>query len=95
MASVWYFVQSMLYYRVVEIEEELDLFSESYISYIDKAVRGEEYPNRPGVNRMIFAMKDQYKPLNVPSTVDRIGWVLVIVWLIFLASQVLAMLGWI
>jgi hypothetical protein len=94
MASVWYFVQNMLFFRIVEIEEELDLYSESYISYIDRASRGEEYPERPGVNAMISAMKAQYKPLNVPRTVGRIGWVLIVVWLVFLATQVAAMLGW-
>jgi hypothetical protein len=95
MASVWYFVQNMLYFRVVEIEEELDLYSESYISYIDRALRGEKYPERPRVNAMISTMKAQYRPLSVPRTVDRIGWVLIVVWLVFLASQVAAMLGWI
>ncbi len=94
MASVWYFVQNMLYFRIVEIEEELDLYSESYISYIDRASRGEEYPERPRVKAMICAMKAQYRPLSVPRTVNRIGWVLIAVWLVFVASQVAAMLGW-
>jgi hypothetical protein len=95
MASVWYFIQNMLYYRIVEIEEELDLYSERYISYIDRAMKGEKFPERPKVNAMISAMRNQYKPLNVPSTVNRVGWVLIVLWLIFLASQVVAMLGWI
>jgi hypothetical protein len=94
MASVWYFVQNMLYFRIVEIEEELDLYSESYIIYIEKALSGEKYPERPGVNEMITTMKGQYKPLRVPRTVNRIGWLLIAVWLLFLATQVAAMLGW-
>jgi hypothetical protein len=94
MASVWYFIQNMLYYRIVEIEEELDLYSESYIIYIDKAMRGEEIFERPGVGSMISAMKEQYKPLNVPRTVNRIGWLLIAVWVAFLAAQAVAMLGW-
>jgi hypothetical protein len=94
MASVWYFIQNLLYFRIVEIEEELDLYSESYISYLDRASRGEQYPERPRVNAMISAMKAQYRPLNVPRTVDSIGWVLIVIWLIFLATQVAAMLGW-
>ena len=94
MASVWYFVQKMLYYRIVEIEEELDLYSESYIIYLDRASRGEEYPKRPKVGAMISAMRAQHKSLSVPRTVDRIGWVLIGVWLVFLAIQVAAMLGW-
>jgi hypothetical protein len=93
MASVWYFIQNMLYYRIVEIEEELDLFSESYISYVDRASRGETYPDRPGVNAMIAAMKAQYKPLSVPRIVNLIGWVLIVAWFVFLATQVTAMLG--
>lgn len=95
MASVWYFIQNMLYFRIVEIEEELDLYSESYIAYIDRAARGEKYPDRPRVQAMISAMKDRYKPLSVPLTVERIGWILIIVWLVFLASQIAAMAGWI
>jgi hypothetical protein len=95
MASVWYFIQNILYFRIVEIEEELDLYSESYITYIDKALKGEKYPERPRVNAMISALKAQYKPLSVPITVDRIGWILIFVWLVFLASQVVAMAGWI
>lgn len=95
MASVWYFIQNMLYFRIVEIEEELDLYSESYINYLDRAVRGEKYPDRPKVNRMISTMKAQYKPLIVPLTVDRIAWVLIAVWLFFLVSQLIAMMGWI
>jgi len=94
MASVWYFVQNMLYFRIVEIEEELDLYSESYIIYINKALSGEKYPERPGVSAMISAMKAQYRPLSVPQTVNRIGWLLIVVWLIFLATQVAAMQGW-
>jgi hypothetical protein len=94
MASVWYFIQNMLYFRIVEIEEELDLYNESYINYLDRASRGEKYPERPGVNAMISAMKEQYKPLNVPRTVGRIGWVLIVIWIIFLLVQVAAMLGW-
>ena len=94
MASVWYFVQNMLYYRIVEIEEELDLFSERYIFYLDRASKGEEYPEIPCVETMISVMKAQYKPLNVPRTVKNLGWVLIMVWFIFLASQVAAMLGW-
>ncbi len=95
MASVWYFIQNMLYFRIVEIEEELDLYSESYITYIDTALRGEKYPERPRVAAMISAMKSQYKPLSVPKTVNRIGWVMIGVWLVFLASQIAAMVGWI
>lgn len=95
MASVWYFIQNILFFRIVEIEEELDLYSESYINYIDKASKGEKYPERPKVNAMISVMKAQYKPLSVPLTVDRIGWILIVVWLVFLASQVAAMMGWI
>ena len=95
MASVWYFIQNMLYFRIVEIEEELDLYSESYITYIDKALKGEKFPERPGVDAMISTMKAQYKPLSVALTVNRIGWILIAVWLVFLASQVVAMLGWI
>ncbi len=94
MASVWYFVQNMLYYRIVEIEEELDLYSESYIIYIDRAMRGEEILERPGVGMMISAMKDQYKPLSVPRTVNQIGWLLIVIWLAFLGTQIAAMLGW-
>jgi hypothetical protein len=94
MASVWYFVQNLLYFRIVEIEEELDLYSERYIIYIDKAMRGEKYPEGPRFNAMISAMKDQYKPLSVPRTVTRVGWMLMVIWLIFLATQVAAMLGW-
>lgn len=94
MASVWYFVQNMLYYRIVEIEEELDLYAESYINYLDRAARGEKYPNRPRVDAMISAMRTQYKPLNVPRSVNRLGWVLIVVWLIFLATHVAAMVGW-
>lgn len=94
MASVWYFIQNMLYYRVVEIEEELDLYSERYILFIDRVSRGEKVPENPGVKAMIAAMKDQYKPLIVPQTVNRIGWLLIFIWLIFLASQLAAMVGW-
>jgi len=94
MASVWYFVQNMLYYRIVEIEEELDLYSESYIIYIDKAMKGKKYPDRPGVGAMMAAMKDQFKPLSVSRTVNRLGWLLIVIWLAFLAAQVAAMLGW-
>lgn len=94
MVSVWYFVQNMLYFRIVEIEEELDLYSESYIIYIDRASRGEEYPERPRVAAMISAMKAQFKALSVPRTVNRVGWLLIAIWLVFLATQVAAMLGW-
>jgi hypothetical protein len=94
MTSVWYFIQDMLFFRIVEIEEELDLYSESYIIYLDKASRGEKYPERPRVKAMISSMQAQYKPLNVPRTVNRIGWVLIIVWFIFLTAQGAAMLGW-
>jgi hypothetical protein len=93
-ASVWYFIQSVLYYRIVEIEEQLDLYSGSYISYVDRASRGEEYPERPGVAAMVAVMKAHHKPLSVPRTVGSIGWVLIVVWLVFLATQVAAMLGW-
>ena len=95
MAAVWYFIQDMLYFRIVEIEEELDLYSESYISYIDRSFTGKKYPERPRVNAMISAMKERYQPLSVPRTVDRIGWLLIIVWFFFLASQVAALSGWI
>ena len=95
MASVWYFIQNMLYFRIVEIEEELDLYSERYITYIDRAMRGIKYPEKPRVKAMISTMKDQYKPLSVPSTVNRTGWFLILVWFVFLASQVAAMVGWI
>lgn len=95
MASVWYFIQKVLYFRIVEIEEELDLYSESYIIYIDKALKGEAYPERPGVKAMISAMKKQYRPLSVPITVERIAWIMIVVWLIFLTSQIFAMLGWV
>ena len=95
MASVWYFVQNMLYFRIVEIEEALDLYSESYISYIDKAVKGEKYPERPRVSGMISAMKDQFQPLIVPLTVNRIAWLLIVVWFGFIAAQLIAMAGWI
>ena len=95
MASVWYFVQNMLYYRIVEIEEELDLFSERYILSIDKAMRGEKHTELPKIKAAISAMKDQFQPLSVPNTVNRIGWLLIGVWLVFLGCHVAAMLGWI
>jgi len=95
MASVWYFVQNLCYYRIVEIEEVLDLYISSYISYLDRALRGEKYPKRPRVEAMISAMKDQYRPLSVPRTVNRIGLVLMAVWFVFLVTQIIIMLGWI
>jgi hypothetical protein len=94
MASVWYFIQNVLYYRIVEIEEELDLYSERYITYLDRTSRGEECPETPRVGAMISAMQAQYQPLSVPRTVDHMAWVLIVVWLAFLATQVAAMLGW-
>ena len=68
---------------------------ESYITYIDKALSGEKYPERPRVKNMVSAMKSQYRPLSVPLTVNRIGWIMIIVWIVFIASQVAAMVGWI
>jgi hypothetical protein len=58
-------------------------------------LKGEKYPDRPKVSAMISAMMAQYKPLSLPLTVDRIGWVMIAVWLVFLASQIAVMLGWI
>ncbi len=94
MTAVWYFIQNVLYYRIAEIEEELDLYSERYLNYIIQASRGERITENPRVKAMISAMMSQYKPLNVPRTVNRIGWLLMVVWLVFLVSQVAAMLGW-
>jgi hypothetical protein len=62
MAPAWYFIQNLLYFRIVEIEEELGLYSESYIRYLDRASREEQHPEIPRVNAMISAMKDQYRP---------------------------------
>lgn len=93
--SVWYFIQDMLYFRIVEIEEELDLYSESYISYLDRMFKGEDFPSRPRVSRMITAMKDHYKPLRVSKIVNNIGLVLMFIWCIFLLVQISVLVGWI
>ena len=92
---MWYFIQNMLYFRIVEIEEELDLYSESYISYLDRESRGEEYPERPRVRAMFAAMKPQYKPLTLAQTVNNSGLVRMGIWFIVLVVQIAAMLGWI
>lgn len=94
-ASRWYSIQRMMYYRIIEIEEELEMYKERYVSYLDKAVEGETYPQSQKVNVMLSAMRAKHRPGGVKQTVDRISWILTLVWVIFLLSQVAAMLGWI
>ena len=94
-ASRWYSIQRMMYYRIIEIEEELDMYKERYISYLDKAVEGKTHPQSQRINAMIEAMRAKHRPGGVRRTVNRISWILTVMWLIFLISQVAAMLGWI
>jgi hypothetical protein len=94
-ASRWYSIQRMMYYRIIEIEDELDMYKERYIAYLDYAVEGKTYPQSPTINAMITAMKSKHKPGGVRQTVNRVSWILVAVWFIFLLSQIAAMSGWI
>lgn len=95
MVSVWYFIQKMMYIRGVEIEEELDLYMESYIEYLERASRGEDYPDRPGVKKMMMKMKDEHKPISVARGAYKVAWTLIVVWFLFLTAQFAAMPGWI
>jgi hypothetical protein len=94
-ASRWYSIQRMMYYRIVEIEEELEMYKERYVSYLDKAVEGKPYPQTQRINTVVEAMRAKHIPGGVRRTVNNIVWILSVVWLLFLVSQVAAMIGWI
>lgn len=94
-ASRWYSIQRMMYYRILEIEEELDMYKERYVSYLDEALEGGTYPESERINAMIEAMRTKHRPGGVRRSVDRVGWILTVVWLIFLVFQIAAMLNWI
>jgi len=94
-ASRWYSIQRVMYYRILEIEEELDMYKERYVSHLDEALEGGTYPESERINAMIEATRAKHRPGGVRGSVDRIGWILTVVWLIFLVSQIAAMLNWI
>ena len=94
-ASRWYSIQRMMYYRIIEIEEELGMYKERYVSYLDNAIEGKTYPQSHRITAMVEAMGSKHKPGGVRRTANRMVWILTVVWLIFLASQVAAMLDWI
>jgi len=94
-ASRWYSIQRMMYYRIVEIEEELEMYKERYVSCLDKAVEGKPYPQSQCINTMVETMRVKHIPGGVRRTVNNIVWILSVVWLLFLISQVAAMIGWI
>lgn len=94
-ASRWYSIQRMMYYRIIEIEEELEMYKERYVSYLDKAVEGKQYPQDQRINTVVETMRAKHIPGGVRRMVNNIVWILSVVWLVYLVSQVVAMIGWI
>ncbi len=94
-ASRWYSIQRMMYYRIIEIEEELGMYKERYVSYLDNAIEGKVYPKSQRIDKMISAMKSKHRPGGVRRTVNAITWILTATWLVFLVSQIVAMTDWI
>jgi hypothetical protein len=89
----WYSIQRAMYYRIIEIEEELGMYKERYVSYLDKAIENKLYLKNQRVDTMITALKAKHRPGGVRRTVTNIAWVLTASWCVFVVSQVAALLG--
>lgn len=93
LASRWYSIQKVMYYRIIEIEEELEMYKERYILYLDNALNLKNYPVDVKVDQMINSMRSNYTPGGVRKTVRRMSISLMTVWSVFFLIQLIAMVG--
>ncbi len=97
MTSRWHSIQRVMIYRICEIEEELGMYKERYVEYLDKAILKGKKSDNPQVSEMISEMttrKAKHTPKGARRSVQNLGWVLLVAWVIFLLFQIAAMLKW-
>jgi hypothetical protein len=90
--SRWYSIQRMMYFRIQEIEEELGMYKERYIIYLDNHIKKNTAPQNLQIGTMLATMRTGYKGPSVRKSVNRIRWLLTFSWLVLLALQLIAML---
>ena len=60
MVRRWYSLQRLWYFRASEIEQQLGMYKERYVSALKSASTGKTFTNEPQIEAMITAMKPKF-----------------------------------
>jgi len=90
--SRWYSIQTVMYDRAFELEAELGLYKERYIHWLTEAAAGNGLPSDPMGVGAIKRQLPHYVASSVRRTVRWLTITLMLVWIVFLAVQLVAML---
>lgn len=88
----WYKIQELMYARVEEIEQELGMFKNRYITALDDHLEGEPLPDNEQIKSFLNKRGGNHKGRIVRKSIDYIKWVLIISWGVFFLMQPLALI---
>lgn len=94
-AQRWHAIQEVMYYRAREIENDIGIYKNRYVTNLYRAISNKEYDRDPKIESLVTAFKNRHKSHSVRRTVKWISNILSIVWILALVIQVATVLGWV
>lgn len=89
----WYSLQQILYVRICELEEELSLYKERYIHWLNEYSRNGTLPADEQGQRAMPKLSSLHVSVSVRKTVGWLANILIAVWLLFIALHIVAMVA--
>ena len=90
--SKWYSIQQLLYARIQELEIELSFYKERYIAWMTEYVRHGTLPPDEYGKRAVMRLLPLAVHVSVRTTVGWLTAILITVWIVCFALQIVAML---
>jgi hypothetical protein len=85
-----YSIQQVLYYRTREIEEELNMYRNRYITYLGSPSSTSAPPQNLRFSLLRTNIGNRFKGRTVRGSIPFIRWSLIISWILFGALQIVA-----
>lgn len=91
----WYYIRAVWYYRMEEIEQQLGMWRERYLKYLNRANRGEINPEEEEEFhfRYLYESVSKHHVRRTRYTLDTIIYLLVGSWIVFLIYAFLQLLS--
>lgn len=91
--SKWYSIQEILYARIQELESELSFYKERYIAWLSDYMQHGTLPNDEYGKQAVMRLRPLAVSVSVRTTVGWLTSILIAVWVLCFALQMVAMLS--
>lgn len=91
--SKWYSIQEILYARIQELEVELSFYKERYIAWLSDYMQHGTLPSDEYGQRAVMRLRRLAVSVSVRTTVGWLTTILIAVWILCFALQMVAMLA--